>query len=194
MFTFKSNCMLKQLIIPVFLLSTTLLISSCGKDPDPVNEEEVITTLTMTWTPQGSGSPVVFQFRDPDGEGGNAPTITSGALAANTTYSVSLELLNETETPAEDITEEILDEGTEHQFFFGLTEGITLTFSYADTDANGAPIGLETTMTTGDAATGKLQVTLRHEPDKGATGVAQGDITNAGGETDIQVEFDLVIQ
>ena len=62
--------------------------------------------------------------------------------------------------------------------------------SYADTDANGAPIGLETTMTTGDAATGKLQVTLRHEPDKGATGVAQGDITNAGGETDIQVEFD----
>ena len=40
--------------------------------------------------PQGGGSPVVFQFRDPDGEGGNAPTITSGALAANTTYSVSL--------------------------------------------------------------------------------------------------------
>lgn len=186
--------MFKQLIIPAFLLSSALLISSCGKDPDPVNEEEVITTLTMTWTPEGSGSPVVFQFRDPDGEGGNAPVISSGPLVANTIYTVSMELLNETETPAEDLTQEILDEGTEHQFFFATTQGITLSFSYDDTDANGAPIGLETTMTTGDAATGKLQVTLRHDLDKGATGVAQGDITNAGGETDIQVEFDLVIQ
>lgn len=186
--------MLKQLIFPAFLLGFTLLVSSCGKDPDPVNEEEVITTLTMTWTPEGSGSPVVFQFRDPDGEGGNAPTVTSGPLAANTTYTVSLELLNETETPAENKTQEIRDEGTEHQFFFATTQGITLSFSYDDTDANGAPIGLETTMLTGAAATGKLQVTLRHDLNKGAAGVAQGDITNAGGETDIQVEFDLVIQ
>lgn len=194
MFTFKSMIMFKQLMIPAFLLIFALMISGCSKDPDPVNEEEVITTLTMTWTPAGSGSPVVFQFRDPDGEGGNAPTITSGALTANTTYTVSMDLLNETETPAESITQEIIDEGTEHQFFFATTAGISLSFSYDDTDANGAPIGLETTMTTGDAATGKLQVTLRHDLNKGGSGVAQGDITNAGGETDLQVEFDFVIQ
>lgn len=186
--------MFKQLILPAFLVTFAVLISGCGKDPDPVNEEEVITTLTMTWTPQGSGLPVVFQFRDPDGEGGNAPTVASGPLAANTTYTVSLELLNETKTPAEDITQEVRDEGTEHQFFFATTTGITLSFSYDDTDVNGAPIGLETTMTTGDVASGKLQVTLRHDLDKGAAGVAQGDITNAGGETDVQVEFDLIIQ
>ncbi len=194
MFTFKSDIMLKHLLLPVLFLSLALLVTSCEKDPVPVNEEEVITTLTMTWTPQGSGAPVLFQFRDADGEGGNAPVITSDTLMANTTYTVSMKLLNETESPAGDISSEIVDEGTEHQFFFATTQGITLSFSYDDTDANGAPIGLETTMLTGGAGTGKLQVTLRHDLDKGAVGVAQGDITNAGGDTDIQIEFDLVIQ
>ena len=186
--------MMFKAMIPAAFLSLLFLFSACSKDPDPVNEEEVITTLRMVWTPQGSSSPVIFQFRDPDGDGGTAPTITSGALMANTTYGVSLELLNETKSPAGNITEEIMDEGTEHQFFFAVTQGITLTFSYDDTDANGAPIGLNTTMQTGPAASGKLQVTLRHDLNKGATGVPQGDITNAGGETDIQVEFDLDIQ
>ena len=191
----KRFIMQKLSYLLVALLGVSMLfLTSCEKDPDPVNEEEVITTLTMTWTPDGGGTPIVFQFRDVDGEGGMDPVLTTAPLAANTTYNVSLELLNETEDPAEDITEEVEEEGAEHQFFFAVTQGINLTFSYLDTDTNGAPIGLETQMNTGDASTGALQVTLRHEPDKGAAGVAQGDITNAGGETDIQVEFDLVIQ
>jgi hypothetical protein len=37
-------------------------------------------------------------------------------------------------------------------------------------------------------------VTLRHEPDKGAAGVSGGDITNAGGDTDIEVTFPVVIE
>jgi len=37
-------------------------------------------------------------------------------------------------------------------------------------------------------------VTLRHQPDKGAIGVSDGDITNAGGETDIEVLFDVIIE
>ncbi len=184
----------KLFFYPALFLGFTLLITGCAKDPDPVNESELITSVTMTWTPQGSGAPVLFQFKDLDGPGGAAPTIISGALDANATYTVSMALLNEAVTPAININQEILDEGPEHQFFFATTQGISLSFSYDDTDTNGAPIGLETTMLTGAAATGKLQVTLRHGLDKGAAGVAQGDITNAGGETDLQVEFDLVIQ
>ena len=137
---------------------------------------------------------VSAKIEDVDGPGGSAPIITSGALAANTSYTVSIALLNETTTPVTNLTQEILDEGTEHQFFFATTAGISLSFSYDDTDTNGAPIGLATTMMTGPAAAGKLQVTLRHDLNKGATGVAQGDITNAGGDTDVQVEFDMVIQ
>ena len=36
---------------------------------------------------------------------------------------------------------------------------------------------------------GQFTVTLRHEPDKSAQGVSAGDITNAGGETDIEVSL-----
>lgn len=186
--------MQKRILLPSIFLAISILMSGCSKDPDPVNEEEVITSITMTWTPTSSGTPVIFQFKDVDGPGGTAPVITSGALEANASYTVSIALLNETTTPVTNLTQEILDEGTEHQFFFATTAGIGLSFSYDDTDANGAPIGLESTMMTGPAATGKLQVTLRHDLNKGGTGVAQGDITNAGGDTDIQVEFDLVIQ
>jgi hypothetical protein len=180
-------------LIP-FILIGSILLGGCKKDADPVNEEELITTLTMTWTPVGGGAPVIFQFKDLDGEGGNAPVITSGPLAANTTYGVSIVVLNESVTPAVDISDEIVEEGPEHQFFFATTAGVNLSFSYQDADTNGAPIGLSANMLTGDASSGKFLVTLRHDLNKGGAGVAQGDITNAGGDTDIEVEFDMVIQ
>ena len=66
--------------------------------------------------------------------------------------------------------------------------------AYGDTDSEGRPIGIVGTMTTNDAGTGTLTVTLRHEPAKDAAGVVDGDITNAGGETDVEAEFDLVVE
>ena len=56
-------------------------------------------------------------------------------------------------------------------------------------------MGLEFTLTTAATAmTGNLTITLRHEPSKNAVGVSDGDITNAGGETDVQAVFPIVIQ
>ena len=69
-----------------------------------------------------------------------------------------------------------------------------MNYMYEDEDGDGNPIGLETTMITGDPSTGTLTVILRHEPDKNADGVSDGDITNAGGETDIEVDFPVVIK
>ena len=40
---------------------------------------------------------------------------------------------------------------------------------------------------------GTITVILRHEPDKDASGVSNGDITNAGGETDIEVVFNVEV-
>jgi len=144
-------------------------------------------------TPNGGGDDVVLTFNDPDGDGGTAATITGGTLAANETYAGSIELLNETETPAEDVTEEIAEEDDEHQFFFQ-SDIAGLAVAYGDTDGDGNPLGLKITVTTVDAGTGTLTVTLRHEPDKNASGVAEGDITNAGGETDIEVDFPVEVQ
>ncbi|MBK7753909.1 MAG: hypothetical protein IPI41_15275 [Flavobacteriales bacterium] len=87
----------------------------------------------------------------------------------------------------------MLEEGVDHQFFFQ-PAGANITFAYSDADANGNPIGLQTTMASGTASVGSLKVTLRHEPDKTAAGVASGDITNAAGETDIEVTFPVVIE
>lgn len=187
---------MNKLIFPVtlMLLASVFLFPSCKKDADKPNEEELITTLTMTWTPVGGGVPVVFSFRDLDGDGGNAPVITTAPLAAGTEYDVDITLLDETKSPADNITEEVAEESAEHQFFFQVTEGLGLTFAYLDTDTNGAPLGLRTRMITGAAATGTLRVILRHDLNKGVAGVPQGDITNAGGETDIQVDFPVVIQ
>ncbi|MFK7935983.1 MAG: type 1 periplasmic binding fold superfamily protein [Saprospiraceae bacterium] len=176
------------------LFATSLLFTACEQDdPEIPNEEEVITTLNYTLTPEGGGAEVTMRFEDLDGDGGNAPEITGGTLAANTTYRGSLELLNEQESPAEDITEEVAEEDDEHQFFFSTTlNGVTV--SYDDTDGDGNPVGLSTLITTGDADSGNFTVTLRHEPDKGADGVADGKIDNAGGETDIEVTFPVEVQ
>ncbi|NQX92508.1 MAG: type 1 periplasmic binding fold superfamily protein [Flavobacteriales bacterium] len=173
--------------------------TSCDDDDDepetpvvPV-EEEVITTLTYTLTPDNGGADVVLTFQDLDGEGGNDATITGGTLEANITYSGAIVLLNEQENPAENVTEEIEEEDEEHQFFF-INDLPGFSVAYGDQDENGNPIGLATTITVGDAGSGTLTVVLRHEPDKEAANVSAGDITNAGGETDIEVEFPITVQ
>lgn len=175
-----------------FLAITAVAISSCSNDDKPVNEEEVITTVTTTLT--GGGQVITLTSRDLDGDGPNAPVITvSGNLTANTSYMGSTTFLNETETPAENITTEILDEGVEHQIFYQAPSALG-TFTYNDTDANGKPIGLQFTLLTGNAGTGNVTVTLRHEPNKSAAGVAAGNITNAGGSTDAAVTYPVVVQ
>lgn len=178
----------------IALLGLTIFFTAC-KDDDPVipHEEEVITTLKYTLTPTRGGTPVEFSFQDLDGDGGNDPVITGGSLSANQSYTGSIELLNELESPAEDITEEIEEEDEEHQFFFQ-TDIAGLAIDYADQDADGTPLGLNSTLTTTNAGTGTVTIILRHEPNKTAAGVSDGDITNAGGETDIEVTFDVDVQ
>ena len=66
--------------------------------------------------------------------------------------------------------------------------------TYDDVDDDNNPLGVETNVSAGNAGTGTLTIILRHEPIKTASGVADGDITNAGGETDIEVQFNVVVQ
>lgn len=176
-------------LLPLALVSMALF--SCQpNDPGDPHEEELITTLNVDL--EAGGSTVALNFQDIDGDGGDAPVITTDKLAANTTYAGSITLFNESETPAEELTAEIFDEAEEHQFFFATT-GASM-FNYADQDNDGNPVGLSFELTTGDAGNESYTITLRHEPDKSATGVSGGDITNAGGETDIEVVFDVIVE
>lgn len=178
------------------LLLIANLIISCSNDddaslPPPVNEEEVITTLSITFVSQG-GANVELKTQDLDGDGPDAPIVTIlGSFESNTAYTGTVKFLNELESPADDITLEVEEESLEHQVFFSVTNNLGIV-TYNDMDANGNPIGLDITFQTTDTNTpisGAMTVTLRHEPNKDATGVSSGDITNAGGETDIATTF-----
>ena len=189
---------MKTLKVLSILFISALVFTSCSDDDTPVlvNEEEVITTLTATLTPASGGSAITLQTQDLDGDGPNAPvtTVTGGPFVTNTVYNASLVLLNETESPAESINEEIEEEDEEHQFFYQVSNNLA-TFAYADADADGNPVGLSFTVTTSaTTGTGSLTIILRHEPNKSASGVSDGDITNAGGETDIEAVFPITVQ
>ena len=174
-----------------FLAIAAVSITSCNNDDDPVNEEEVITTVTTTLT--NGATTITLTSRDLDGDGPNDPLVTvSGNLTANTVYNGETTFLNELDTPAEDITVEVEEEGEEHQVFYQIPSALG-TIGYTDFDLNAKPVGLTFTYTTGNAGTGNLTVTLRHLPNKSAAGVAAGDITNAGGATDAQVTYPIVI-
>ena len=176
-------------ILLVFILSIGFF--SCNDDdPTIPNEEELITTIIYTLSPVAGGDDVVFSFKDLDGDGSGVPVIEEGKLAANTSYTGSIEFLNEQKTPVEDITDEVIDEGDEHQVFYIKTGTYNATFDYDDQDINGNPLGIATTLETGTASTGTLTIILRHEPKK----PNNGTLADAGGETDVQVTFDIIIQ
>lgn len=167
------------------------LFASCSDDddtPQPVNEEEVITTLILTLTPQGGGADVVFKTQDLDGDGPLNPEVTVGDLMANTTYNGSVQILNELESPADNITTEVLAEDEDHQFFYSFSGGAVANVVYDDMDENGNPVGLSITLETNDPSSGNLTVTLRHEPTK----PNNGTLSDAGGETDISAVFAFV--
>lgn len=177
-------------LLALFFVSSLVFVSCSSDDDndDHDHEEELITTVTYTLT---NGNDVItLEFEDLDGEGGaDGTTTVSGNLSANTTYTGSIKLLNETEDPAEDITEEVEEEGDEHEFFYSSTIS-DITITKEDEDEDGNPIGIETTLTTGEAGSGSLTIILKHEPTKPNDGTSTG----AGGSTDVSVTFSIEVE
>lgn len=175
----------------LLLLLVPFVVTSCADDDDPEieNEEELITDITLTFTPEGGGSDVTLTFADADGEGGNAPVITGGTLAANTNYDVVASFSN----PEELIDTELLEEDDEHQVFYVVSSGLDATFTYDDMDGDGNPLGLKTKAVTGAAGSGTVTLVLRHEPTKGPS-ITIDNLAAAGGSTDAEVVYPVTIQ
>lgn len=182
---------MKTIKLLAVLFISTLVFTACSDDHDDDHDhgddEELITTVIYTLT-DGTNPDVVLQWQDLDGDTGNDPTITSGTLMANTTYTGSIQLLNETESPAEDITVEVRAEADEHEFFY-TPNSVNLSVTKTDNDGTN-PLGIETELVTGTASTGTLTVILKHEPTKPNDGTAAG----AGGSTDVEVTFPITVQ
>jgi hypothetical protein len=197
--------------------SLTLALALTGavgcdvSDPDDENEGEVITTVRLTFTPEGGGAPVVAAHADPENDGN--PVIDDIALDSGVSYTLTVKFENELEDPAEDITEEIEDEDDEHQVlvYGDAVDGPAsaggadafLTHTYNDEDDNGFPVGLDNTIVADAAGTGELRVMLRHLPPENDTAVKNADIAAdfaadgaAGipGDVDADVAFDVTVE
>jgi len=188
---FKFQTMKTMKNISFYALLSIAMIGCSDDDtaPEVINDEELITTVILTLT-QESGDQVVLTTVDLDGDGPDEPeTTVVGNFAENTQYTGAVQFLNETEDPAEDITEEVIEEAEEHQVFYTISEGLNITTTYVDFDDNDNPLGVQITLSTGAASEGSLTVTLRHEPVKPNDG-----LESAGGETDITTSFDVTIE
>jgi hypothetical protein len=175
--------------------ASTLILSSCGKDKvGEENDEEVITTMQLTFVPQGGGSTVTYKFDDPDGPGGAAPTKDQITLAVNKTYNVSLQLLNKTVNPVVDVTLEVAKEPQAHRFYYAPSSGSNITVSGLNNDPAGVPLGITSTWTTGAAATGTVKVTLRHYAGNPPNKAASDLVNSTKSSTDIEVDFNTRVQ
>ncbi|MFN5021941.1 MAG: hypothetical protein ACK5GP_09845 [bacterium] len=174
----------------VVVLLVLVSIVGCKKDPVDPNESELITTVRVKLTEKVSGVQSMFEFKDLDGVGGAAPSkFDEIMLTKGKVYDCTLQLLNESENPADDITLEVFAEGIDHQIYLTPTNALAVVSNYS-LDSKGLPLGITSTWTAAAAAgTGTLNVTLKHKPGVKAAGdpVSKGD-------TDISIDFKLSVK
>lgn len=190
---FLIHSFMKNLRKPLTILAlavAVITVSSCKKDaPDPVQDSENLTTLKLNFT--SGGVTKTFAFKDIDGIGGNAPVVDNISLDANKTYSVTVQVLDESKSPAEDITSEIETESFEHLFVYTPTPSNLLTITRTDKDNRNLEIGLKASAVTTNAGTGTLRVVLYHQPPQNGVPIKDG---TAKGSTDFDAQFNVTIK
>lgn len=189
---FKMNTKSLISIIVSFILVS--LIYSCKKDktnePIPINQSELITKVQLIFKDSITNSiAYTATFSDLDGPGGNVATVDSILLSSNTTYYMDILVLDETKTPVDTISNEVLDEGEVHLFVF--TPNPTSNFletNLLDLDSNFKPIGLSSILRTSATGVGTYSVELRHFSS------AQAKADNLIYDTDISILFNVRLQ
>jgi hypothetical protein len=174
-------------LVKLTSILTILLLAFVGcKDkvtnPPQPNEEELITTVELTFTNVSNTNDVrVYRFSDTDGAGGSEPSVHDTIkLDSDSTYHLVVRFLDESGTNPIDITEEVKEEANEHLVCYSASGSISITVT--DLDGNNLPLGLEATLSTQSAETTNLVLSLKHQP----------DIKNGScdlGETDVEVDF-----
>lgn len=193
------------------LLAAGIIFAGCKKDkddvvPEPENEEEVITDVKLIFTNIDNTNDVVTaRAQDPDGAGVQELTILDEInLDTSKTYTLTFEIMNNLDSPGEDIGEEILEEDEEHQIFFSFTnnsftnplgngniDNASDPLNYNDSDTNGNPVGLSTNWNTSSTQleNGTFTMRLQHQPDVKTISSGAND-----GDTDFELQFVLNIK
>lgn len=174
-----------------FAIIIGVSLSGCKKDePAPAQDNEFISTMQLTFT-EGTNK-LVYSIKDLDGDGGKAPVIDVIKLSPNKTYTLTTEFLNETKTPVENLTTEILAEAAEHLVIFEPNSANLLAVTRTDKDSRGFEVGLRASVKTNAAVNGTMKVTLRHQPEVGGKPTKNG--TASVGSTDFEGTFTVEIK
>ncbi len=193
--------------------------SDVGDDHDHDHDHGVVTRVVLHFTPTDGGPTLDFTWSDADDSANPEiddillPDASDHNHHDTAQYTLEVEVFNELEDPVEDVTPEIAELADEHQFFFtgsavdgpatNSPQGAIIEHAYADSDADGLPVGLENTITTMDWGTAELVVTLRHLPLEDGQAVKTselaGDVASdgfdaIGGDNDIQVTFPITVE
>ncbi|UFH56534.1 hypothetical protein [Spirosoma sp. KNUC1025] len=174
------------------VLAVSLLVGACTKDEQnvaPTDDNEAITTAILSLTNTANTQEIVTATIE---NLNTTPDFTKATLnlKANATYSGGIQLYDKTQVPTLDATLEIREKANEHLFVYTPSTSSLLTVTVTDKDTNPAPgpypLGLTFTLKAGTAATGKLKVQLRHQPNA-------KDGTATPGTDDLNVDFPVVI-
>jgi len=194
----KSMKIKKNFKIAAIAIIAAVAFSACSDDddgnPEPVNESEVITDVTLTFTGE-DGSSEIYTFKGPQYRGDNYvdPVID---LTSNEVYNVEANFFDRSNPDdPETITSEVMEESDAHFLeydFNGVDIELTRTDGEMSTDSDGVQIGLSTEWVAQSASEGQVTVTLIHEASSKDTSNPNGD--HEGGETDAMVDFGLNVQ
>ena len=193
-------------VIPV--VAAGLILVGCKKDeedPHHEHDHEVFTDVKLIFTNTEDSKDVVeATAQDPDGEGVLGLKV-DGSIILDTSksYTLTFEIMNNLETPGDNIGAEIKEEDDEHQVFFSFSEGAFSNPSgngnidkasdpvvYNDKDENGFPVGLNTSWETSSTPLdkGTFTVQLQHQP-----GVKTATSSVEDGDADFVLKFELNI-
>ncbi|MET4080213.1 hypothetical protein ABIB40_000153 [Pedobacter sp. UYP30] len=203
------------------LLGSALFYGGCSSKSEeavaPTISNEALTSISLNLTNRADVSDkatckYVYHLNN-NGEITSTDS-TSLKLKPNAVYDMQIVMLDTTQTPVFNVSNEVKERSNYHLFFFqpspvsaanlafGTTSAsipgtdasatgpyLNLTVVRADKDTNSPAlqVGLQNVFTTGAASSGKLKVILRHQPN-----AKNG--TFAPGSTDLEANFPVTIQ
>ncbi|MBP6386447.1 MAG: hypothetical protein KA313_03900 [Pseudarcicella sp.] len=169
----------------IFVLVSVLFVSCSQNDLSIlIDERESITSMKLVFQESANTLPLTFLYsKDTDGTGPKVEKKDTIRLDSAKTYNLKVVLMDETKSPAVDVTKEIEREKEIH--FTQISPSTTgfIKVSPLDLDANGFPVGLNNSFEVLKKGNTKLSIVLYHQ-------LGSKDNAENNG-ADIAVDFDL---
>jgi hypothetical protein len=161
----------------------------------PITPEEPIgVTLNIVFGSTTGGSPITFAYADPDGPGPQPAMISAPPLRANSVFNTNITVGIIQNGALSDRTGTVRDQDNQYQLFFLVVPPGLIQHRYADTDRDNLPLGLLNRIETGAPGRGTLRVVVRRALNKRFANLGPDNFAQAGGVSDTDATFNVVIE